>query len=33
MQLFDVYSLFDIEPVRGKGCHVYTADGQEYLDL
>lgn len=33
MKLFDVYSLYDIEPVRGKGCHVYTADGSEYLDL
>lgn len=33
MTLFDVYSLYDIEPVRGKGCHVYTADGTEYLDL
>lgn len=33
MELFDVYSLFDIEPVAGKGCYVYTADGTEYLDL
>lgn len=33
MQLFDVYSLYDIEPVRGKGNRVYTSDGQEYLDL
>lgn len=33
MKLFDVYSLYDIEPVRGKGNHVYTADGTEYLDL
>jgi acetylornithine aminotransferase len=33
MTLFDVYSLYDIEPVSGKGCHVYTADGTEYLDL
>ena len=33
MNLFDVYSLYDIEPVSGKGCHVYTADGTEYLDL
>ena len=29
MKLFDVYSLYDIEPVRGKGNHVYTADGTE----
>ena len=33
MFLFDVYSLYDIEPVIGRGCHVYTADGTEYLDL
>lgn len=33
MKLFDVYSLFDIEPVSGKGSYVYTADNTEYLDL
>lgn len=33
MKLFDVYSLYDIEPVRGTGSHVYTADGTDYLDL
>ena len=33
MELFDVYSLYDIEPVRGEGSHVFTADGSEYLDL
>lgn len=33
MKLFDVYSLYDIEPVRGSGCHVFTADGTDYLDL
>ena len=33
MRLFDVYSLYDIEPVRGSGNYVYTADGTEYLDL
>lgn len=33
MNLFDVYSLYDIEPVCGKGNYVYTADGTEYLDL
>lgn len=33
MKLFDVYSLFDITPVRGKGCHVWDTNGQEYLDL
>ena len=33
MHLFDVYSLFDIEPVKGKGSFVYTDDNTEYLDL
>ena len=33
MELFNVYSLYPIEPVRGKGCFVYDEDGTEYLDL
>lgn len=33
MQLFDVYPLFDIAIQRGKGCHVWDENGQEYLDL
>ena len=33
MTLFPVYSLFDIEPVKGCGSFVYTDDGTEYLDL
>lgn len=33
MKTFPVYSLYDIEPVRGLGSYVYTADGTEYLDL
>jgi acetylornithine aminotransferase len=33
MQLFDVYPLFDITIERGKGCHVWDSEGQEYLDL
>ncbi len=33
MTLFDVYSLYDIEPVKGKGSYVYDAQGNEYLDL
>lgn len=33
MELFDVYSLYDIEPVKGAGNRVYTEDGTEYLDL
>lgn len=33
MQLFDVYSLYDIAPVRGRGSYVYDAEGNVYLDL
>ena len=33
MKLFDVYPLFDINIVRGKGCHVWDDQGTEYLDL
>lgn len=33
MQLFDVYSLFDVTPVRACGCRIYDEKGQEYLDL
>ena len=33
MTLFNVYSLYPVEPVRGKGCFVYNAAGTEYLDL
>ena len=33
MKLFDVYPLFDIEIVKGKGCYTYDSKGNEYLDL
>ncbi len=33
MKLFDVYPLFDINIVKGKGCHVWDEKGTEYLDL
>ena len=33
MKMFDVYPLYDIEPVRGCGNYVYDKDGVEYLDL
>ena len=33
MTLFNVYSLYPVEPVRGKGCFVYNAAGTEYLEL
>ena len=33
MKLFDVYPLFDINIVKGLGCHVWDDKGTEYLDL
>ena len=33
MRLFDVYPLFDVNIVKGKGCKVWDDKGQEYLDL
>ncbi len=33
MNLFDVYSLFDVVPAKAKGCHVWDDKGVEYLDL
>ncbi|GJM33434.1 MAG: acetylornithine aminotransferase [Saprospiraceae bacterium] len=33
MNLFPVYPLFDIEPVRGQGCYVYDKLGHAYLDF
>lgn len=33
MKLFDVYPLFDVNIVKGKGCHVWDDQGCEYLDL
>lgn len=33
MKLFDVYPLFDIGIVSGKGCYTYDSQGTEYLDL
>lgn len=33
MKLYDVYPLYDINVVRGKGCKVWDENGQEYLDL
>ncbi|MGV8963898.1 MAG: aspartate aminotransferase family protein [Candidatus Saccharimonadaceae bacterium] len=31
--MFDVYSLWNIEPVRAKGCNVWDTDNTKYLDL
>ena len=33
MKLFNVYPLFDINIVKGKGCYTYDNQGNEYLDL
>ncbi len=33
MNLFDVYSLFDVTPVRAQGCHLWDDNGTQYLDL
>lgn len=33
MNLFDVYPLFNINIVKGKGCYVWDENGTEYLDL
>ncbi len=33
MNLFDVYPLWDITPVKGEGCKLWDKDGVEYLDL
>lgn len=33
MNLFDVYPLFNIDIVKGQGCYVWDAEGNEYLDL
>ena len=33
MKPFDVFPLYDVEIVRGRGCNVWDADGNKYLDL
>jgi len=33
MNLFDVYPLFPVTIVKGRGCNVWDDKGQEYLDL
>lgn len=33
MKLFDVYPLYNIEPVKGLGAKIWDKDGKEYLDL
>lgn len=33
MKLFDVYPLYDINIVKGRGCYVWDDKGTEYLDF
>lgn len=33
MKTFEVYPLFDVNPVSGKGAYVYDESGKEYLDF
>ncbi|SMO53181.1 acetylornithine aminotransferase [Saccharicrinis carchari] len=33
MKLFDVYPLFNIEPVKAQGCYVWDKEQNKYLDL
>jgi acetylornithine/N-succinyldiaminopimelate aminotransferase len=33
MELFDVYPLYDVTPVKAKGCYVYDENDKKYLDL
>jgi acetylornithine aminotransferase len=33
MKLFDVYPLFDIEPVKASGSRIFDSHGNEYLDF
>ncbi len=33
MRPYDVYPLYDVEPVRGKDVYVYDVEGREYLDF
>lgn len=33
MNLFDVYPIINIEPVKGEGCYVFDSEGTKYLDL
>ena len=33
MELFDVYSLFDVTPLKAKGCHIWDVAGERYLDM
>lgn len=33
MNIFDVYPLFDVVPVKGEGCYLFDDKGNRYMDL
>lgn len=33
MDLFDVYKIWQIEPVKAQGCRLWDTSGKEYLDM
>ena len=33
MNLFNVYPLYNVTPVKAKGCHIWDENGTKYLDL
>jgi acetylornithine aminotransferase len=33
MNLFDVYSIWDVELAKAEGCYLYDSNGNKYLDL
>ncbi len=33
MKLFEVYPLFDVEPVKAEGCYLWDEQGTKYLDF
>src|ERR1700722_10492953 len=33
MKPFDVYPLFDIEPIKAQGCWIWDKEGKKYLDF
>jgi acetylornithine aminotransferase len=33
MNLFNVYPLYDIEPIKGENCYIYDNNNNKYLDL
>jgi acetylornithine/N-succinyldiaminopimelate aminotransferase len=33
MKLFDVYSIYDITPIKAQGCYLWDNNNHKYLDL